>query len=268
MILRKLDGNIGIKDVVTRKETFIKLNAFNFSVQTRIFFNSENEENQYIPDSWKYIQYKEYLRNDLYSLKSNIKTNSKTDTLIDIIKSRKSLQPNGIKEIDSAHMMFLIANSFGIIDTKEERRAYPSAGKRYPLEIYILKINKSGKHFDVLHFNVKRNCLEIVDSKINITDLKQLLTEDWVLNSSLIVFLTAQYMRGYIKYRDLAYKAALIEAGHSAQNLLLLTEAIGMSACPIFSWIEDKVDRILHVDGYYESAIYGIAISNKKQVSL
>jgi SagB-type dehydrogenase family enzyme len=266
MILRKIDGDIGIKEVVLRKETFIKLNFFNFSLQTRIFVNLQDNQNPHTPDTWKYIQYKEYLRNELYSIDDNIKANSKTKTLVSIIKDRRSSKPSVIKKIDSESIMFLIKNSLGVIDRKEERRAYPSAGKRYPLETYVLKIDGSRKWFDILHFNVKRSYFEIIESRVNIIDLKSMFTEAWILNSSFIVFLTAQYMRGYIKYRDLAYKAALIEAGHAAQNLLLLSESIDMSGCPIFSWIEDRVDQKLQIDGYYESVIYGIVISKKDKV--
>jgi SagB-type dehydrogenase family enzyme len=58
------------------------------------------------------------------------------------------------------------------------------------------------------------------------------------------------------KYRQRAYRYIYLDAGHMAQNLYLVAEAIGLGVCAIGAFFDDKVNSIIGVDGLEETAIY------------
>jgi len=50
---------------------------------------------------------------------------------------------------------------------------YPSAGARYPLEIYVVILNSKEIPEGIYHYNVKWNTLELLEKG----DFKQIITE-------------------------------------------------------------------------------------------
>jgi SagB-type dehydrogenase family enzyme len=63
-----------------------------------------------------------------------------------------------------------------------------------------------------------------------------------------------------MKYSDRGYRFALIEAGHAAQNLSLIAEALKLKCCSIGGFLDDELADILELSGD-ELALYGIALN-------
>lgn len=173
-----------------------------------------------MPQSWTKINFKTYPRLEkIYLTKKPLKDKG----LSLLMTTRRSLRKFSGLPISLEQLSYLLYSSAGLLNINNSidysRRPYPSAGARYPLEIYPLVMNYAGLEKGLYHFNVKEGCLEII--------LKEDL-EKWVMkasggetslkNASIIFIITGVLDRTRIKYRDRGYRYALIEVGHLGQN--------------------------------------------------
>lgn len=215
-----------------------------------------------IPQSWTKIHFKTYSRFDKVYL-NNIKT--PTDKLSRIMSERRSIRQFSGLFISKNELCSLLSSSSGLINLGESidnsRRPYPSAGARYPLEIYPLIQNCTGIEKGLYHYNVKENSLELLLKK----DLSKLLIkitggEKWLGNAAVVFIITGVLDRTRIKYGDRGYRYILIEAGHLGQNLCLLATELGLGSCPLGGYIDSEVNRLLDVELQKEVALYLIAV--------
>lgn len=143
----------------------------------------------------------------------------------------------------------------------QSRRPYPSAGARYPLEVYPIVLNCIGLKKGLYHYNVKENFLELLLGE----DLSKWLIkvtggEGWIENAGVIFIITGVLDRTRIKYGNRGYRYALIEAGHLGQNLCLLATELGLGSCPLGGYIDEEVNKLLDINIQKESALYLITV--------
>lgn len=207
---------------------------------------------------WSKIHFKVYERYNKIPLKI---VNKRTNLLRELILKRRS-RKIFTKKISLVDISKLLYFSGGIVHGKGDnsRRAYPSGGARYPLELYVLSnFSEIGK--GVFHYNVKNEVLEKFPKKVfNKKNLKEIFHQKAFSSSSIIIVITTVIGRSQIKYGLKALKLSFIEAGHLGQNVLLNATDLGYSACPIAGYSGVKLNRLLGIDGYSESSIYAIAL--------
>jgi SagB-type dehydrogenase family enzyme len=218
-----------------------------------------------IPD-WKTIYYKTYLRVP----KIKLSHEKKNFDLFESIKNRKSIQDQKLEgsSIGLEELSVLLEYSCGITTLlngeKDHRRAYPSGGARYPIEIYGL-IAKPGEGLQpgIFHYNVKNHELEVIwRKKFSAEEIKKISSCDFINNVSLIVFMTAVFSRTQNKYGGRGYRFILQESGHIGQNFYLVSEALGLkcSALGGHQVPDTEIEEWLSIDGVNESLIYSVAI--------
>jgi SagB-type dehydrogenase family enzyme len=88
---------------------------------------------------------------------------------------------------------------------------------------------------------------------------------DIARGAAMIVFITAFFERTIFKYGDRGYRFILLEAGHVAQNLNLVSNALGLGSLNIGGFFDREIDDFLNLDGVTQSSIYMIAIGKKKK---
>ena len=215
-----------------------------------------------IPESWIKIHFKTYPRLNRIQLNSKI---GRDKIINHIINSRRSRRNFSGKPVSYNDFSYLLYSSCGLRDLgksiSDTRRPYPSAGGRYPLEIYPLILNCEGIKNGLYHYNVVENSLEILLEE----DLRNWLSiafgkEEWLENAAVLFIITGVLGRTHIKYSDRGYRYMLIEAGHLAQNLCLLATELGLGTCPIGGFIDDKVNELLDVEFQKEFSLYVIAV--------
>lgn len=215
-----------------------------------------------IPQSWTKINFKTYPRlKKIYLTKKE----PKDKKLALLMTNRRSVrQFNGLS-ISWEQLSYLLFSSAGLLNVNSSidysRRPYPSAGARYPLEIYPLILNCTGLEKGLYHYNVKENCLELVLKE----DLKNWLMkasggETSLKKASIIFIITGVLDRTRIKYRDRGYMYVLIEAGHLGQNICLLTTKLGLGCCPLGGFIDPIVNELLDISFQKEFALYLLAV--------
>ena len=215
------------------------------------------------PEEWKTTFYKTYLRFRKIDL---LNVEMKSD-FFEAVKSRSSKREMTGGKISKEELSVLLKYSCGNIRREENgdwRRAYPSGGARYPIEIYGLLINAgTGLEPGLFHYNVKSNQLEIMLKKQFLKkDLKQIAGYEFVESSSLIIFMTSVFWRNQNKYGDRGYRFILQESGHIGQNFYLISEILGLKCCALggFRVSDEEIEKILRIDGTTESLVYTLVI--------
>ncbi|MGC8567481.1 MAG: SagB family peptide dehydrogenase [Caldisphaera sp.] len=240
------------------------IGLFEFSSIDRLFQISPKLSSELWPTSWVRIQYKSYPRSSKIVLPKP-KSKLIKKSLAKVILNRHSLINSKDKNINLETLSALLGFSCGVIKIGREpnlfRRTYPSAGRRYPLEVYLIIKIDGGRN--IFHYNVLEHKLEMLNS-ISDKELLNALTEKEQINSPLLIVITGVFLRSYVKYGDNAYRLILIEAGHLGQNLSLVGEALNLDVCPLRGFIEGKLNKIIKVDGYFESSLYMFSFGARK----
>jgi SagB-type dehydrogenase family enzyme len=142
-------------------------------------------------------------------------------------------------------------------------RVVPSAGALYPLELYFTSSEIEDLPSGLYHYNPARNRVEHLQRGTLIGPLSGALVQrELPRQASLIVFITSVFERVTFKYGDRGYRFALLEAGHVAQNLNLVSNALGLGSINVGGFLDPQVDQALGLDGVLHSTVYLIAIGH------
>lgn len=219
-----------------------------------------------IPNTWTNIHFKSYPRLEKDLLETGF---SNKNNIGKFIRKRRSLRDYKNKAISKAELSYLLYGSSGLIKSgkslNKSRRPYPSAGARYPLEVYPLIFNCDGFQKGIYHYNVKENHLEVLLQKdlrswfFNITG-----GEKWLKKASVVFIISGVFDRTRIKYGDRGYRYILIEVGHLAQNLLLIATELKLQSCPLGGFIDDEINKLLDIDNQKERVLYLIAVGKNE----
>lgn len=153
-------------------------------------------------------------------------------------------------------------------DNSEPRpfRMVPSGGALYPLEILFFASKIDGLDPGLYHYNPTEQHLRYLRKG---NDLTQLLTcmiyPDFMKDASAIIFLTALFERSTFKYDERGYRFVLLEAGHVAQNINLMSTGLGVGCLNIGGFYDREVDSYLGLDGIDHSTLYIQAIGHKSE---
>jgi SagB-type dehydrogenase family enzyme len=213
------------------------------------------------PKEWLDIHYKFYPRFNKIPLerfreKSNIE---------DIIIKRRSFRNYkkeykiSMKEL-SRILFFLnhLKNKDG--DSINSRRSYPSAGARYPLEIYLVILNSKDIEKGLYHYNVYSHSLELIMLEDSSAFFKDICNSDWIGKASCLFIFTCIPQRTMIKYFNRGLRYILFEVGHLAQNLMLLSESLGLKTCAIGGFDDNRLAKYLRCEKTNEKPLYIITL--------
>lgn len=145
-------------------------------------------------------------------------------------------------------------------------RNYPSGGRLYPIETYLISSGIANESAAAYHYNPSKHVLERLWSLPDEFDIKTLAKNpEWLKFTILLVF-TSVWERSSAKYGDLSYLHAILEAGHMGQNVALLANAQGLESRPYAGFNDILVTQILDLDEESEQAVHTMTISKKSHV--
>lgn len=123
----------------------------------------------------------------------------------------------------------------------EVRRPYPSAGARYPVEVYVLARDVEGIAPGVYYYDAyEHGCVTLLEGGTD--DLGTCFSDSSVSDAQAVVVLSAAIYRPCLKYGGRGYRYALLEAGAVAQCVDLACREHGVGAF----WLGGFADRLLH----------------------
>lgn len=233
-----------------------------FHEKTKIRKFTDSLDESEWPKSWKTIYYKGYSRLKEIQLP---KPGYLKMEFSNVLLNRRSERSFSKKPLLVKQLSDLLFNSAGlkriIDDHNGVQRLYPSAGARYPLEIYIITLNTPLPQ-RIYHYYVKNHSLEEL-YPYKKREILSCINQKQFREAAAVIAITAAFKRTTIKYGDRGYRYVLIEAGHLGQNLYLVSSALGLSCCAIGGVLENKLNILLDIDGLNESVIYTFAVGRK-----
>ncbi len=195
------------------------------------------------------ISYKTYKNASIFKLTRRALPDIQLEHLLKMRKSTRKFTQRAITLEEIGDILYYSA---GIVREKKYR-SYPSAGARYPLELYLIALNTELPR-GIYHYNVKKDYVEqihLIHSFSSLIYFNQL----WPKNGSCHVIITSVFNRTIDKYGNRGYRYILMEAGHMTQNLSLVCEALSLGGCIIGGFIEDKLNKLLGIDGVHETVL-------------
>ena len=143
----------------------------------------------------------------------------------------------------------------GITETGGFKRAAPSAGALYPMDIYgavgrdcIEKLDPGVYHYEPADHSISLVQEGDVRRDIAIASLGQM----WMAYAPVTVVITAEYSRIMVKYGQRGIRYAMIEAGHIGQNIFLQSEAMGLAAGIVGAFEDQKVIQVMGIKETHE----------------
>ncbi|MCF7858870.1 MAG: SagB/ThcOx family dehydrogenase [Candidatus Cloacimonetes bacterium] len=202
---------------------------------------------------------------ELIDLKPGDEINIQNADLISNIKNRKSHRKFNNDPVTKDELSFLLWATQGVKKIFERnKKAYatfrtvPSAGARHPLETYLLINNISGLKKGLYRYLALEHKLlflnKIQDAATKITSATQ--GQKFIGEAAVVFIWSCIAYRGEWRYNIASHKAMLLDAGHLCQNLYLACEGIAAGTCAIAAYDQDKVDKLIGVDGQNEYSVY------------
>ena len=137
-----------------------------------------------------------------------------------------------------------------------ELRTAPSPGGLFPIDLYCFALRVEGLAAGLYFYDVSGHRLEQLVTHDFSAELAAALYLPTTVQAALCIALVAVFPRVAFKYGERAYRFALLEAGHIAQNVLLAAVADGLGAVPIGGFQDSAVCSLLQVDGCEEAPLY------------
>ena len=218
-----------------------------------------------MPLSWGVVEYKEYARFRSYKLPAPEEITVPASKMFLNRKSARDFDPS--KKISMQTLSNLLYWSVGVrpeegkeIDFAHAHRMYPSAGGRYPCEIYISFAGNGEISAGVYHYNVKKHSLEeVLDAKGD-ASVRQFPNYPFVKDAPLVFFITGMFARDMYKYKERGYRFVLLEAGILIEALYLVSATQNLSVCALGSTIDTQFETLLNLNPEEESMLTHLVI--------
>lgn len=149
-------------------------------------------------------------------------------------------------------------------------RTYPSGGAMYPIQLYMYIRGVEGLEEGVYYYAPVQQELYRYRGSLEIGELERMLPmtlyktdarSSMLEGVSILLFFIADLQYSFRKYGRLSYKLALIEAGHIAQNIQLISTALDKRTLPICGFFADKVEEMLQVrEQKYQHCVYAMLL--------
>lgn len=172
-------------------------------------------------------------------------------------RSRRGFSDRPMTLQELADVLYLAAGETDHSDRSWPLRAFPSSGALYPTETYVAVHAVERLAPAVYHYQPRTHALVRVRAGDQAAALmRAALDQEMVAGAGAVIVLASYFDRAGWKYRDRAYRYALLEAGHIGQNLYLVAEALGLACCTIGAFFDDDLNDLAGIDGIKEAAVY------------
>ncbi len=129
-----------------------------------------------------------------------------------------------------------------------DRRAAPSAGALYPLEVTLVAGEVKGLAPGVYRYRPGRHALQAVgDGDLRAELAAAALGQSWIAGAACVLVLAAVYRRTTRKYGPRGERYVHIEVGHVGQNVYLQARALGLGTTMVGAFRDGAVRRMLHL---------------------
>lgn len=179
-----------------------------------------------------------------------------------VIRERATGRDYEDAPIDLARLATLLDLGAGVVaEGSPRRRAAPSPGALYPVELYPIVFAVEGLAPALYHFRSVDGVLETLRPVTGRAELAAFLPTHFARGHlAALIAITVRFARVQAKYLERGYRFALLEAGHIAQNMLLAGAATGLACAPLGGFWDEPFNEFLSLDSLEEAVVYAIAL--------
>ena len=130
--------------------------------------------------------------------------------------------------------------------SRDGRRAAPSAGALYPLELYLVAGDVESLPAGLYRYSPRGHRLQHAgDGDLRKALSRAALGQSWVRRAPAVLVIAAVYERSAKKYGQRARRYSHIETGHVAQNVYLQAVALGLGTVIVGAFEDTEVRQLL-----------------------
>ncbi len=163
------------------------------------------------------------------------------------IRGRRSVRGFCDRALTENELGLLLWAAQGIT-AADGKRAVPSAGALYPLELYAACDNVGGLTSGVYQYSPAHHELLLVAPGFlheNLIDAAY--GQDWIASAPAVICIAAAFERTTTKYGNRGRGYVYMEAGHAAESLMLQAVALGLATTMVGAFDDDEVKHLLHL---------------------
>jgi SagB-type dehydrogenase family enzyme len=179
------------------------------------------------------------------------------------LRSRRSIRDYSGEAVAFASLSRILDLSYGVSDagTVFARRTAPSAGALYTNDLYAVALNVDGLEPGLYHYQPAARSVERLrqgDLRREVADA--VLYPEVVVNAAAIFVIAAVFQRARVKYGERGYRYAFLDAGHIAQNIYLVSTALGLGALALGGFLDDQMSDLVDMNGVDEAVVYVVTV--------
>lgn len=241
-----------------------------FHKNLRGYVGSSFVDDSQLPDAWERGEYLTYDRGASITAPEPSDGAIEDEVLAAMI-DRSSFNDAATRRPVSKSELFQILEATYRVDDETGTRPVPSAGQKYPLELYPLVIDSPDIKPGLYHYNPGRHVLERPADPQYLKDefgpYGNFLVDNWEhiedhQEISVMLLVTGIPPRSSKKYGELGYLFTLIEAGSVIQSIQLSASRFGIGSRPYAGFRYDKVAELLGlIDHSREWVLISIALA-------
>lgn len=181
-------------------------------------------------------------------------------SLIDALKNRRSRRVLSEEQLTLEELSFLLWSTQGVKRATKNAtfRTVPSGGARHPFETYLAVFNVEGLESGLYRYLALEHKLVKINTHSNFKEdlLDACYDQKFVINSAVTFIWTAVPYRTEWRYNVASARIILMDVGHVCENLYLASESINAGTCAVGAYEQNKIDKLIGVDGEDEFTIY------------
>jgi len=163
-------------------------------------------------------------------------------TVAEALARRRSVRDFADRRVPIEALSQLCWAAQGITDCSQGLRTAPSAGALYPLTVFVVTAEGVDEYQPAGHSLRRVRSGDVRDRLRESAD-----SQSWVSAAPLCLVISTDVSRTAAKYGGRAERYCLLEAGHSAQNVLLQATALGLTGVPVGAFDDQQVSATLRL---------------------
>jgi SagB-type dehydrogenase family enzyme len=179
---------------------------------------------------------------------------------------------NGEKmPLEKLEQLLYLTNGVSQIKEYADKKIYfrtsPSAGALYPIEIYLIVNNVENLEKGLYYFNPIENGLYQLEKKDFTGQINKVTFHQKVFEKIPVILLfTYIYQRNFWKYKERAFRYALLDNGYILENLSLAAASLDLKANIIGDFIDIDLNMLLKLNSDDEVTIVMAGVGSSSDV--
>jgi SagB-type dehydrogenase family enzyme len=189
----------------------------------------------------------------------------KSDVSIEeALVKRRSVRSYENEPLELKDISQLLWASQGITSEQTGGRTAPSAGAKYPLEVYVVSGNVNSLAPGVYHYQPLGHTIQqIVQGDVGSALSGAAHMQGALTRCAAVIVIAAEYKRTTRKYSEKGIRFVDMEAGHAAQNICLQAVSLNIGTVTMGAFKDSAVKQIVNLPPT-EEPLYLMPVGKKK----